>query len=140
MPLLGIPLNIRARHDPHPIHSVFDTHLFVFVTEAIRIRICIRDYPFLNPNPIKIWKQIWYRQYPSVSDLFTSLAALVCAMVRITEMLARKGIRAIPHAVYYWDVIKCRSFNTERLKKYVTCNLQPIYNQTWSLGLKARDR
>ena len=51
--LLSIRINIRARHDPHPVHSVFDTHLFVFVTEAIRIRIYIRDYPCSNSNSIK---------------------------------------------------------------------------------------
>ena len=33
--------------------SVFDTHLFVFITEAIRIRICIQVYPCLNPNLIE---------------------------------------------------------------------------------------
>jgi hypothetical protein len=70
LPLLGIPLNIRARHDPHPIHSVFDTHLFVFLTEAIRIRICIRDYP--NSNPIRNVK-VDRISTISVSDLFTSL-------------------------------------------------------------------
>ena len=51
--LLDIRINIRARHDPHPVHSIFDTHLFVFVTKAIRIHICIRDYPCSNPNPIE---------------------------------------------------------------------------------------
>ena len=51
--LLSIRINIRARHDPHPVHSVFNTHLFVFVTEAIRICIYIRDYPCSNSNPIR---------------------------------------------------------------------------------------
>ena len=56
LPLLDILINICARHDSHQVHSVFDTHLFVFVIEEIQIGICIQDYPCSNPNPIKNMK------------------------------------------------------------------------------------
>ena len=60
-PLLDIRIDIRAQYDPHLVHSVFDTQLFVYVTKAIRIRICIRDNLCSNPNPIENVEQIQYR-------------------------------------------------------------------------------
>jgi hypothetical protein len=61
--------NIRVRLVPYSAHSypyLFPrTSVFVFVSEAIRIRIRIR---------IKIWKQIWFQWYLSVFDPITSLA------------------------------------------------------------------
>ena len=44
---------ISVRCYVHPARSVFDTHLFIFVTEAIYIRIYIGDYPYSNPNSVE---------------------------------------------------------------------------------------
>ena len=68
-PLLDIRRNIHVRCYPHPAHSVFDTHLFVFITETIRICICICGYPCLNPNPIKNVKT---NTILTISDPFAS--------------------------------------------------------------------
>jgi hypothetical protein len=44
------------RQYPCPTSSVFDTQLFVFVSENICIRIRIRSYPYSNSNPNKNMK------------------------------------------------------------------------------------
>jgi hypothetical protein len=48
--------NIRYRHYPCPISSVFDPRLSVFVFENIRICIRIRSYPYSNSNLTKNMK------------------------------------------------------------------------------------
>jgi hypothetical protein len=50
------PTKICYRQYPCPTSSVFDTHLFVFVSENIRICIRIRSYPYSNSNPNKNMK------------------------------------------------------------------------------------
>ena len=54
--LHDIRQKIRYRQYPCPTSSVFDTQLSVFVFENIRIRICIRSYPYSNSNPNKNMK------------------------------------------------------------------------------------
>ena len=68
---------ISIRCYAHPSRSIFDTHLFIFVTEAIYIRICIRGYPCSNPNLVENMKTNITSMISSVSDLFTSLPAPV---------------------------------------------------------------
>jgi hypothetical protein len=48
--------NIRYRHYPCPISSIFDPRLSVFVFENIHICIRIRSYPYSNSNPNKNMK------------------------------------------------------------------------------------
>jgi hypothetical protein len=51
--LHGIRQKIRYRQYPCVTNSVFDTQLFLFVSENIRICIRIRSYPYLNSNLYK---------------------------------------------------------------------------------------
>jgi hypothetical protein len=48
--LHDIRQKIHYRQYSCPTSSVFDTHLFVFVSENIHIRIRIRSYPYSNSN------------------------------------------------------------------------------------------
>ena len=62
--------NLNPWHDLHPVHFVFDTHLFILITETIWIRVCIRDYPCLNPNPIENMKKI------TISTIFVCIRSV----------------------------------------------------------------
>ena len=64
---------ISVRCYAHPARSVFDTHLFIFVTEAIYIRIYIGDYPYSNMNSVENVKTTITSMISSVSDLFIHL-------------------------------------------------------------------